>query len=109
MNKWNKPTTPGEETDQNTRIRNINPKTINQNNRNIAKFDEWARSKVENKPDILRCSVGDLFVDINYITFDEKEELMEEILSSREKRHRCKDIVYGILHTKQCNSNARQI
>ena len=33
----------------------------------------------------LSCSVGDLFVDINYTIFYDKEELMEDLLRSREK------------------------
>ena len=84
----------------NTRRRNINTKTIFHHNRNITKFYEWIGTEVEKKPDILSCSFGDLFFDINYITFDDKEELMKEILSSREKCYRCKDIVYEILPPK---------
>ena len=44
--------------------------------------------------------VGDLFVDINYNTFDDKEELLKELLRSREKYYRCKDVVYDILPPK---------
>ena len=68
-----------------TSIRHINPKTIRQHNRNTTKFYEWVGKEVENKPDLLSCSVGDLFVAINYTIFYDKEELMEDILRSREK------------------------
>ena len=59
----------------NTRRRNINPRTIRQHNRNITKFYQWVGTEVENKPDLLSFSVGDLFVDIDYNKFDDKEEL----------------------------------
>ena len=45
-------------------------------------------------------SVGDLFVDINYTTFDDKGELLQELLRSRYKCDRCKDIFYEILPPK---------
>ena len=46
-------------------------------------------TEVEKKPDIFSCSVGDLFVDVNYTTFDAKEELFEDLLRSREKCYHC--------------------
>ena len=46
------------------------------------------------------CIVGDLFIDSNYTIFDDKEELLEDILRSIDKCHRCKDIVYKILPQK---------
>ena len=52
--------------------------------------------EVENKPNLLSCSFGGLFVDINHTTFDYKEELMEELLSSREKYYHCGDVVFDI-------------
>ena len=54
---------------------------------------EWVGTEVEDKPDIFSCSVGDLFVDINYTAFDDKEELLEEFLRSREECYRFKDNV----------------
>ena len=63
----------------NTRIRNINPETIRQHNTNNTKFYEWIGTEVEKKPYILSFSVGDLFVDINYTTFYDREELLEVI------------------------------
>ena len=50
--------------------RNINPKTL-------PKIYEWVGTEVEKKTDILSCSIGGLFVDINYTVFDYKEELLE--------------------------------
>ena len=72
----------------NTKIINVNDKKI-QNNKNITKFYEWVGAKVENKPDLLSWSVGDLFVVVDYTTFYEKEELLEDILRSRDKCYRC--------------------
>ena len=66
-----------------TRRRKINPKTINQHNKNITNFYEWVGIEVEKKPDHLSFSVGDFFVDINYTTFDNKEYLLKELLKSR--------------------------
>ena len=57
-------------------------------------------TEVDNKPDILSCSVGVLFVGINYTAFDRKEGLLEEILRSREISYHYKDIVYAILPPK---------
>ena len=60
----------------------------------------------------LSCSVGDLFVDINYTIFYDKEELMEDLLRSREKFYHCKYIVYAIILTKivqlYCTSDLRK-
>ena len=44
--------------------------------------------------------VGDLFIDINYTIFYDKGGILEDILSSRDKYYRCKDIVYEILPPK---------
>ena len=81
---WNRSTTPGEEI-------------------SILKYYksyEWVGKEVEKKLAIFSCSVGDLFLDVNYTTFDDKEKLLEEILRSREKFYRCKDIVYDIFPPK---------
>ena len=83
-----------------SRRRNINTKTIRQYSRNITKFYEWVGTEVWNKSDLLSCSVGDLFVVVNYTIFDDKEELMEDILKSREKYYCCKDISYSMLLPK---------
>ena len=60
----------------------------------------------------LSCSVGDLFVDINYTTFDDKEELLKELLRPRGKFYLCKYIVYDILPPKVvqlcCTSDIRE-
>ena len=85
---------------ENTRRRKINPKTICQHNRNITKFYEWVGTEVDKNPDILSCSVGNLFDDIIYNAFDDKDELMEELLRSIVKCYRCKDIAYDILPPK---------
>ena len=54
----------------------------------------------DKKLDIFSCSVGDLFVDINYTKFYDKEESLEGLLRSREKCYRFKDIVYDIIPPK---------
>ena len=76
MHNWNKSTTPGEETSIPKYYQNL--------------WMGWNRSWEE--VDIFGCSVDDLFVDINYTTFDDKEELLEGLLSSREKFYLCKGI-----------------
>ena len=78
----------------------INPKIIHQHNINITKIYDWVVTEVDKKPDILSCSVDDLFYDINYTTFNGKEKVTQEFLSSREKYYRCKDIVYDIVPPK---------
>ena len=83
----------------NTRRRYINPKIICQHNINITKFYEWVVTEVDTKSDILSFSVGDLFVDISYTTFDDKEELMEEILRSREKCNHGKKMFITFFHS----------
>ena len=50
-------------------------------------------------PNILSCSVGDLFVNINNTTFDDKEELMEEILRLREKCNHGKKMFITFFHS----------
>ena len=56
IHNWKKSTTPGEE------ISILK----------ITKIYEWVGTEIENKPDLFSCSVGDLFVDINYTTFNDK-------------------------------------
>ena len=58
-------------------------------------------TEVEKSPDLLSCSVGALSVDNNYTTFYYKEEILEEILKSREKCYCCKDIFYGIIPNRR--------
>ena len=93
IRNWKKSTTPGGK----------------HQSQNITKFYEWVGTEVEKKPYFFNCSVGDLFVDINYTTFDDKEELLEELLRSRDKCYCCKDIIYEILPPKvvqlYCNSD----
>ena len=84
MHNWNKSTTPGEETSIPKYYQNL--------------WMGWNRSWEE--VDIFGCSVDDLFVDINYTTFDDKEELLEGLLSSREKFYLCKGIFYEIIPPK---------
>ena len=66
----------------------------------MTKFYEWAGSEVEKNLDIFSFSVGGLFVDIIYTTFDDREDNLDKLLRSREKFYRFKDIVYEILPLK---------
>ena len=81
MYYWNKSTIPGEETPILKYYQNL--------------WEGWKRVWEESW--FLNCSVGALSVDINYTTFYYKEEILEEILKSRDKCYCCKYIVYGIL------------
>ena len=62
----------------------------------MTKFYDWVGTEVEKEPDILSCSDGGLFFDMNYTTFDYKKDFLEDILRSRQKYYRLKDIVYDI-------------